>query len=140
MILIIIFGVLVVAGIICTIIYCREDDMIACVAAIFGDIIGGLGLLVLGIVGIVQNNPVMRMKARQQYEQSVLELNTTYEQLMTYADESTSVAVVQYNERVREFKTEIIVIKKKLQNPWINLLECCEYANFDENAVKYFGE
>ena len=102
---------------------------------------GGILSCVFGSISFAVNSPMYCTAERVKYEERVTELNTTYNYLMTYDNETLAryTAIQQYNTEVREFKTDILEAQTRLKNPWLNWLECREYKNMNVDAVKYIG-
>jgi len=49
----------------------------------------------------------------------------------------TRVEAVEYNEKVKDYKTDIAKSKHRLDNPWINWFVCPVYNEFTGEEVRY---
>ena len=77
-------------------------------------------------------------KIRLEYNTVVEELNADRNYVTMITDDyARSIAAVQYNEKVKEFKAEIQSKQLALNNIWICWYECYEYNNLDPNVVDY---
>lgn len=138
MIIIIISIITLILGIVGFIIYLIKgayEDFLG-ISSAACCILGFICTMAFGIVAITENVPSRVACLREEYKEEVKSLNTTYA-LLSSNDE---IAIVQYNEQVRKFKTEIITNKIKAQNVWFNwFATSCVYLEFDEGAVQYYG-
>ena len=98
-----------------------------------------LFLTISGAVCIGMNAPMKNDQIRIEYNNNVTSLNETYNILLNTDDSLDKyTAIQQYNNDVRDFKTEIQQAQYVLSNPWINWFESYVYAEFDSNAVSYY--
>ena len=145
MILLIIFITLLVAGAILIIIANKKlwwEDRFGTVIAscsVGALTIGILGLTVVITCNLIQNTSIAIANKKTEYQMTVSSLNNTYQAYMDRAANYEAISVVQYNEQVREFKTDIITNQRALNNPWINIFVSNAYKDFDANAVQYIG-
>lgn len=104
-------------------------------------LIGGVFSIICGSISICNNSRYTCITEKIKYEEKVTELNTTYDYLMTYNDETYAryTAIQQYNSEVEEFKTNILKKQATLKDPWVCWFECKEYNNMDANSVKYIS-
>lgn len=118
--------------------YPYDDQPFLFVGGIIGCIIGGI-LTVICLISIPAINcPYNEAQVRTKYETIVEELKSDYTYIQNISDDyARSVAAVQYNERVKTFKTDIKSKQIILNNIWFNWFECYEYSKFDPNIVDY---
>lgn len=88
---------------------------------------------------IGNNLPQKAREIRIKYDNDVYSLNATYKTLEK-ADDSWAkyTAVQQYNEAVKEFKTDIETNKAIVNNPFISWFTCYIYAELDPNSVSFY--
>ena len=104
-------------------------------------LVGVCTLICVGVCALVFNSPRAHKEARIQYNIRVEELiNTRCAVLQIRDDYSRSVAINEYNTKVREFKEDILTTQVRLDNIWINWFNNYEYKNFDANIVSYISE
>ena len=142
MLLTILFVLFLIAGIVCIIIhrirggYYEEDtlDLIG----IINILIGSIGIICCVLIIILNNNSLSKSKAKIWYEETVESLTADYDYINTIQDDKArSVAAVEYNSKVKGFKTEIITNQISLDNLWLNWMKCYAFKDMDANAVKY---
>ena len=98
----------------------------------------GISLLVCGPVCLIFNSSARCNYVRIWHEQEIQELESTRQIIETIQDDyARSVAITQYNTRVKEYKEEILVKQHYLNNPWISWFNCREYNNFSADEVSY---
>lgn len=143
MIILFILIALVIAGVVLC--------LLANVADIFyvediPDIIGvclisicGFSLLVCSIFTIVRNSKVSKEHKTIEIQETIESINETRKTL-EYKISSESYTVLEineYNNNVKEYKTEIKQANLILNNPWINWFENPAYKEFNGNEVSY---
>ena len=98
-------------------------------------------LLSISAIGccIAINLPQKAREIKIKYDNDVYSLNATYKTLEK-ADDSWAkyTAVQQYNEAVKEFRTDIETNKAALNNPFISWFTCHIYAELDPNSVSFY--
>ena len=145
MILMIIFIVLTIIGTVMWVLTKKYDyklsEVVDTTLTITGatlTVLFGLITIIGGMWCVMANNPMTYENERIAYVEKVDSLNATYSVLITNVDnESYKISIQQYNQEIREFKTEIKTNQKWLNNPWTNWFMCKEYKNMDVNAVSY---
>ena len=129
-----------IAGIVILIIYHILDfyeEWLSLIGLIFL-LSGSLLTIIFTTVIIANNSSVQRTKTKLWYQETVESLTIDYTYIQTLQDDKAkSVAVVNYNTKVKEFKIEILTRQECLNNPWISWLNCYEYQNMDVNTVNY---
>lgn len=101
-------------------------------------IITGLGIIICGSMVIIYNFPSIKQQVRNDLEQKIEEIQSDYNYIQLITDDrAKSVAVVEYNKQVKEFKSLLLTEQYILDNIWINWYTCSEYGNYDVNAVVY---
>ena len=88
---------------------------------------------------IGNNTPQKAREIKIKYDNDVYSLNATYKTLEK-ADDSWAkyTAIQQYNESVKEFKTDIETNKAIVNNPFISWFTCYIYAELDPNSVSFY--
>ena len=98
----------------------------------------GLGILVCGSMAIVLNCSISKQKVKNYLDQKIEEIQSDYNYIQSITDDrAKSVAVVEYNKQVKEFKTLLLSEQYVLNSVWINWYTCSEYGNYDANVVVY---
>lgn len=101
-------------------------------------IIAGLGLVICSTIAISENLPIVRQQVINGLNQKVEEIQSDYNYIQTITDDrAKSIAVVEYNKKVREFKTKVLTEQYVLNNIWINWYTSPEYGNYDVDIVVY---
>lgn len=148
MIICIISAVLFVVGVTLSILFDKLDDN-----ASFGDdsfkiafyhmlplsILGFIGLCCAGFGGLSKNTTLAQTKLSIELTERVESINSSKKSLEKKIESSTYTVleINDYNNSVRDYKTEVAKAHVTLNNPWINWFECCAYKNFDVDAVSY---
>lgn len=149
MIICIISAVLFVVGVTLSILFDKLDDN-----ASLGDdtyeiafyhmlpisIIGFLGLCSVLFGGLLSKNTTLEQtKLSIELTERIESINSSKKSLEKKIESSTYtiLEINDYNNSVREYKTEVAKAHVTLNNPWINWFECCAYKNFDVDAVSY---
>lgn len=115
-----------------------DDNLLAIIGAAILDIIGVISLLVCLVTILCTNTNVTHKTLKTKYEERVVELSNTREYISTITDDyARSVAVTQYNDKVRKYRTEIITYKSKANNVWISWLYNSEYKHLDGDVFQY---
>ncbi len=139
MILTIISICILLLGVVFAVLYQRDK---------WNDLLFGLQLfgLLIGIVftaicvGMIAtiNSSTSHDNLKIAYEESITDIQNDYNYIQDLADDKAkSVAIINYNNKVKEFKTEIKQNKLLLDNPWINWFNNYAYRDMDENIVDY---
>lgn len=103
-------------------------------------LVAGIGSLATGGIAALSNTSYNALIHTTHYEESVRELNTTYNYLISAPEGAAKyTAVQQYNSEVKEFKQDIIQEQKRLENPWVSWFHCYAFNNMDANAVQYIS-
>ena len=137
MILTLIFGVITLAAIVFLVLGFRTDDDFFGLAGICG-ILGGIPFIVTIAAIIGAQNSYTQEQVRMKYSQTVTQLNSTREYIDNITDDyARSVAVLEYNSEVGNFKQDIMHMQINLKNPWINWFSSYVYNEFDANVVSY---
>lgn len=142
MLLTILFILFLIVGIVCIIIHrirgnYYDEDLLDLIG-IISILIGSIGIICCILVIILNNNSFSKSKAKIWYEETVESLTADYDYINTIQDDKArSVAVVEYNAKVKGFKTEITTNQISLDNLWINWMNCYAFKDMDANAVKY---
>ena len=145
MILLIIFGVLFILGMLFIIlelslpVYNPEicKGLLPC-GVIFA-IIGTIGLLCCGLASLVNQSNFNKIRVRTEYQERITSINNTKSILESQLETNTLtiLEISEYNNNVREFKTELKTQQAKTKSPWIGCL-CCSVCNeFSVDAVNY---
>jgi len=101
-------------------------------------ILTGVGIVIGGGVAMCLNFPTTKQEVKNDLEQKIEEIQSDYNYIQTITDDKAkSVAVVEYNKQVKEFKTLVLSKQYILNNIWINWYTCSEYGNYDTNVVIY---
>lgn len=101
-------------------------------------VIGGLLTVIFGGIGLVENSSPINDQLIISYNEEVESLTADYNYISTIQDDNArSIAVVEYNNHVREFKSAIIKGKYLANNVWISWLNPHAYNDMDENIVDY---
>ncbi len=101
-------------------------------------IVTGLGIIICGSMAMIYNFPSIKQQVRNDLEQKIEEIQSDYNYIQLITDDrAKSVAVVEYNKQVKEFKSLLLTEQYILDNIWINWYTCSEYGNYDVNAVVY---
>ncbi len=97
-----------------------------------------IALFITSIACIVNNTNYTKRKVRIEYNETVESLNNTKEYVETITDDyARSIAVTEYNNEVKAFKSDIMKEKNRLNNGWINWFTCSEYKKLDTDAIEY---
>lgn len=111
---------------------------ISSILGIFLCIATGLGIFICGTLAIVSNFPTTKQQVKNDLEQKIEEIQSDYDYIQLITDDrAKSVAVVEYNKQVKEFKTLVLSEQYLLDNIWVNWYTCSEYGNYDANVVVY---
>lgn len=142
MILLIIFGTLlvlgIVLGIVWSILYDRYDFDKLLHASIGIGILGGVFFTVLGLISIFTNCQPSADKKRIELTEKINSLNSTREVLINCENSDIiRLEITSYNNSVSELKSDISQGKITLSNPWINTFTCYVYNEFDPDMVTY---
>ena len=141
MLIIIIFGSLLVIGLILYILdtWIHWWSEIIGILGIVGAILGGVTVFVFGLVMLGQNSQSSAREVQVWYEQEVISLRTTENTIRYIEDDyARSITIFQYNQSVREFKTKILTKQENLKNPWINWLVTYSWSTLDAEVVNYY--
>ena len=115
-----------------------DDNLLAFIGVVLLELAGAIFLLGCVIFILCRNNNVTHKTLKTTYEERVVELSNTREYISTITDDyARSVAVTQYNDKVRKYRTEIITYKDKANNIWISWLYNSEYKHLDEDVFQY---
>ncbi|MBP3799972.1 MAG: hypothetical protein ILA19_03210 [Bacilli bacterium] len=107
------------------------------VGAVF-TIIGGIAVIICSTMAIIEHIPSVRHQIKNGIEQQIEEIQSDYNYIQTITDDKArSVAVVEYNKQVRDFKTTLLAEQYALDNLWINWYSCPEFGNYDVDVVVY---
>ena len=150
MILLIIFGVLFVAGLLFGILgyrkvfkdrdgYYSEANEVANRGGDVVAMLGMLGLVICSIIAIVNNNSLDKEIVRVKYQERINSINNTRQALENQLQSSTLtiLEVSAYNDSAREFKQELKKDQLLANNPWIGCLCSPVCKEFSINAVSY---
>jgi hypothetical protein len=140
MILLIIFGALVVLGVILYFIYLKDEWKEGILVGSLASVLVGLfGLMICGCVGIINNASARKTTQRIEYQERINSINNTRLALERELETSTLtiLEVSAYNDSVREFKTELGREQALYKSLWVGLF-CCPVCNeFSVDAVSY---
>lgn len=139
MLLTILFGIILIVGIIFVILYNTIDNSeLNFGVGLLATLLGGVGLFTTVLLIICVNSTPARLSTRAKLTNTVVELSTTYN-ILIEKDRTLDVytAIDSYNSKVSEYKTEVTIHQEYLKNPWINWFVCAEYNNFNVDAVSY---
>ncbi len=133
---------LIIIGIIGVIIYNKTSyEDLGIGMGIFGFIIGVSGMITCCITILCNNNKIKRQSVKVKLDNKIAEIQATRQLITTIQDDyARSVAITEYNHKVKEYKTEIESIKVYSESLWLNWFYCKEYKNYDSNAVEYILE
>lgn len=143
MLLMILFLSILVISIIAAIVFSRlEDTHITFAFTVFKWVfvsviaISGLTSLLCGFMCMGINS--RREETRQELAKDVVLLTSQYDILSAAEDGYTKyVAVEQYNEKVKEFKTKVRDGQNTYKNPWTSWFSTPVYLEFSEDMVSY---
>jgi len=103
--------------------------------------IGISGAIIIGTFGIVHNSGPYVDTKMIEYEETVNELKASRKLIDSITDDyARAVAVVEYNKSVSEFKSNILIVQRRLDNLMINWTQSIAYKYMDANAVDYISE
>ena len=151
MILLIIFGVLLVGGVVFAILgtfevfkdrdsYYSEFNEVSQVGGAIVGLVGFLGLSICSIIALVNNcSNFYKNKVRIEYQERINSIENTRIALENQLSSSTLTVleISSYNDTVREFKTQLKQEQLLLKDPWVGCL-CCPVCNeFSVDVVSY---
>lgn len=145
MILLIIFGVLFIAGLVFVILGFKDRwdnydmNFTSIIIGTIPNIIGIGGLIGCVIAISVTHSPLYRDNKRVQYQEQINAINNTRKALEEQLQSSTLtiLEVSAYNDTVRDFKVSLKQDQRETQSTWIGIL-CCQVCNeFSVDAVSY---
>ena len=143
MIIIIILSVVFLISIALIIWGANHDNDVQC-CGIFLGILFGLGLFLSLSVGTITSKNVDSYRnesKRISLNETIEELNATYESLINTQNSSNTINrtdIVEYNNKVRNFKNSVKQGQLNLKNPWINWYVSVVWNEYSEDQVTYF--
>jgi len=97
-----------------------------------------LGIIICSTVAITSNVPSVKNKARIYLDQKIEAIQSDYNYIQTITDDKAkSIAVVEYNKEVKEFKTELKSEQYYLNSIWFNWYTCPAYNEYSVEVVVY---
>lgn len=142
MILTLISIVLIIIGIIGVIIHDNTNhETLGFTMGLFGLAVGSLGAIICSVMILTNNTKIKRQSVKVELDNKIAEIQATKQLITTIQDDyARSVAITEYNNKVKEYKTQIESIKVYSESLWLNWFWCSEYKNYDSNAVEYILE
>jgi len=140
MLVFIISIVVLIVGI-CLTWYCIEE-LDSLFWSTISSVVVGLGIIgvgVMGVGGLVMNNSLTKDTITIELNERIESINNSKKSLENKIESKTYTVleINDYNNSVREYKTEVAQAQKRLDNIWINWMTCSAYRNFDVDAVSY---
>ena len=139
MILTIISICILLLGVVFAVLYQRDkwNDLLFGLQ-LFSLVFGTLFTVLCGIMILSVNNSTSHNNLKIAYEESITDIQNDYNYIQELVDDKAkSVAIINYNNKVKEFKTEIKQNKVLVDNPWFNWFNNYAYKDMDENIVDY---
>ena len=103
--------------------------------------IAGLGVIICSVAAIVTNFPSLKNKVKIDLDQRIEEIQSDYNYIQSITDDKArSVADVEYNKEVNQFKTQLQSEQYYLNNIWLNWYTCPVYNDYDVEIVVYIKQ
>ena len=111
------------------------------VMAVIGLLLGIAGTIACCITILCNNTRIKRQSVKVELDNKIAEIQATKQLIITIQDDyARSVAITEYNNKVKEYKTQIDSIKVYSESLWLNWFWCKEYKNYNSNDVEYIVE
>lgn len=149
MILFLIFGALFLISIVSIIIgnNIETKNDTDCMLYYGGHVVGTIILVILVICSLLiinVNTPWDRYEIRESLQVEIDSLNCDYNTFMKNGEgeiiSTQNLTVTEYNEKVKDFKEDLIYYKAGRMDPFTNWFVSSVYDEFTGDEVKYLGE
>ena len=139
MILLIIFGIMLILGIVLLIWALDVDSEFGFIGSLLLGVPGFIGAIICASLAINANVNLSKNQMRVIYQERISSIQNTRLALENKIESSTITVleVSAYNESVREYKTNLANAQLRVQSPWIGLFECPVCNEFSVEAVDY---
>lgn len=97
-----------------------------------------VGALTCVILVAIVNSPNSHYAARIHHDELVTEMAINKEMIENITDDhARSVAIKDYNAKVRAYKADVLETQHYLKSPWVNWFFNAEYASFSVDDISY---
>lgn len=127
-----------VVGIVCAIVWYYTGDDTWGIGAVPSGLVGGIfSILCISLVLSV-NTPFNKRRTKIELDNRIAEIEADKQLILTLKDDyARSVAITNYNNKVKEFKVEVEKAQYDLNNPFVNWFTCPVYNEYDSSMVDY---